>query len=173
MSPAIAPCCICSFHFRGMEGFCTERYYQTMLCTEYPCTPAVTRKHKLPRVPPQRSTLPFVFVFQFLYAQQNMRILNSPPSTNVQKQTILQQAFSPRHCHCLSQFRGLFSLICPHCRVICIPLSYFKGTVSVSRHEMDIFFEGQYILIRTSCVCADSFQDLSKAYTFCFFEITY
>jgi hypothetical protein len=37
----------------------------------------------------------------------------------------------------------------------------FKGTVS--RHEMDIFFEGLNILNSTFCVCADGFQDLSKA----------
>jgi hypothetical protein len=34
----------------------------------------------------------------------------------------------------------------------------------MSRHEMDIFFEGLNILIRTFCVCADSFQDLSNAF---------
>jgi hypothetical protein len=32
-------------------------------------------------------------------------------------------------------------------------------------HEMDIFFEGLNILISTSCVCADGFQGLSKAFT--------
>jgi hypothetical protein len=30
-------------------------------------------------------------------------------------------------------------------------------------HEMDIFFEGLYILINTFCVCADDFPGLSKA----------
>ncbi len=30
-------------------------------------------------------------------------------------------------------------------------------------HEMDIVFEGINILISTFCLCADGFQDLSKA----------
>ncbi len=31
-------------------------------------------------------------------------------------------------------------------------------------HETEMFFEGEYILISTFCVCADGFQGLSKAF---------
>jgi hypothetical protein len=37
-----------------------------------------------------------------------------------------------------------------------------QGTVS--RDEIDIFFEGLNILISTLCVCSDGFQGLSKAF---------
>ncbi len=47
------------------------------------------------------------------------------------------------------------------------PIDRLKGPC----HEMDIFFESLNILIHTFCVCAEGFQDPSKAFHYSTYTI--